>query len=214
VTTTPRAWARNNELAAKTRQVRAALGLHPQLVAERADELSIWDEHLKEARYVGEVGLDAGPRHYRSLDEQKHVFEHILRACAQVGDKILTIHSVRAATPVLDMVEAYLPSTRGRAVMHWFTGTKAEARRAAALGCYFSINSRMLQNERGQGIVIDLPPDRLLTETDGPFVQIGSRHARPLDVTTTVKQLAALRGGDHETMAAIISQNLKTLVSA
>jgi TatD DNase family protein len=214
VTTTPMAWPRNNELAAKTRHVRAALGLHPQLVAEHADELSIWDAHLKEARYIGEIGLDAGPRYYRSLGEQKRIFEHILRACARAGDKILTIHSVRAATPVLDMIEACLPPLRGKAVMHWFTGTKAEAHRAAELGCYFSINSRMLENERGQIIVASLPPDRLLTETDGPFVHIGARQMRPSDVMTTVKGLARVRGSDEESMAATISQNLKTLMSA
>ena len=213
VTTTPRAWPRNNELAAKTRYVRAALGLHPQLVAEHADELSIWDAHLHEARYVGEIGLDAGPRYYRSFSEQKRIFEHILRACAEAGDKILTIHSVRAATPVLDMIEACLPPSRGKAVMHWFTGTKAEARRAAELGCYFSINSRMLENERGQTIVASLPTDRLLTETDGPFVNVGSRQVRPSDVMGTVESLARLRGGDGESMAATINQNLKALVS-
>ena len=41
VTTTPRAWPRNHELAQRTRHVRAALGLHPQLVAERANELDL-----------------------------------------------------------------------------------------------------------------------------------------------------------------------------
>jgi TatD DNase family protein len=214
VTTTPRAWPRNNELAAQTRHVRAALGLHPQLVAEHADELSIWDAHLKETRYIGEVGLDAGPRYYRSFGEQKRIFEHILRACAGAGDKILTIHSVRAATPVLDMIEACLPPSRGKPVLHWFTGTKVEARRAADLGCYFSINSRMLENERGQAIVASLPLDRLLTETDGPFVDIGARHVRPSDVVTTVKGLARLRGTDDDSMAATISQNLRALVSA
>lgn len=214
VTTTPRAWPRNNELAAKTRYVRAALGLHPQLVAERADELSIWDAHLKEARYIGEVGLDAGPRYYRSFGEQKRIFEHILRACAKAGDKILTIHSVRAATPVLDMIEACLPLSRGKAVLHWFTGTKAEARRAAELGCYFSINSRMLENERGQAIVTSLPHDRLLTETDGPFVEVGARHVRPSDVLSTVRSLARVRDSDDDSMAATISRNLKALVSA
>jgi TatD DNase family protein len=213
VTTTPRAWPRNNELAANTRHVRAALGLHPQLVAERAGELSIWDAHLKEARYIGEVGLDAGPRYYRSFDEQKRIFEHILRACAKASDKILTVHSVRAATPVLDMIEACLPPSRGKAVMHWFTGTKAEARRAAALGCYFSINARMLENERGQAIVASLPPDRLLTETDGPFIEIDNRPMRPSDVMSTVKGIARVRGCDERTMVVTISQNLKALLS-
>ena len=75
VTTTPRAWPRNRELTASTTHVRAALGLHPQLVFERADEFSIWEEYLPDARYVGEVGLDAGPRFYRSFDLQKRVFE-------------------------------------------------------------------------------------------------------------------------------------------
>ncbi|WP_292442361.1 TatD family hydrolase [Mesorhizobium sp.] len=89
VTTTPKAWPRNRELAAKSAHVRIALGLHPQLVAERENELPIFERYLSDARYVGEIGLDAGPRFYR------RVFERILRACAEQGGKILTVHSVR-----------------------------------------------------------------------------------------------------------------------
>jgi TatD DNase family protein len=73
VTTTPKAWPRNHELTHGTRHVRAALGLHPQLVAERSAEIALWEEYLPQARYVGEVGLDAGPRYFRSLDLQKQV---------------------------------------------------------------------------------------------------------------------------------------------
>lgn len=54
VTTPPKAWARNHELTRHTRFVRAALGLHPQLVAERAGELPLWERLLSETRYVGE----------------------------------------------------------------------------------------------------------------------------------------------------------------
>src|SRR5262249_32207155 len=96
VTTTPKAWARNNELASRTQYVRAALGLHPQVVADRAHEIGLWDELLPRSRYVGEVGLDAGPRFYRSLGEQKQVFAHILQACSSAGGKVLSVHSVRA----------------------------------------------------------------------------------------------------------------------
>ncbi|MDH0372755.1 TatD family hydrolase [Comamonas aquatica] len=70
VTTTPRAWPRNHELAQRTKHVRAALGLHPQLVAERENEIELWDRYLAETRYIGEVGLDAGPRFFKSLDAQ------------------------------------------------------------------------------------------------------------------------------------------------
>ena len=146
VTTTPKAWARNYELTAHTKYVRAALGLHPQLVAERATEIGLWRELLPRTRYVGEVGLDAGPRFYKSLAAQKTIFQSVLQECAKVEGKILTVHSVRTATPVLDMIEAYLPPPKGAVVLHWFTGTAAEARRAIDLGCYFSINAQMLAN--------------------------------------------------------------------
>ena len=63
VTTTPKAWPRNLALTQGTSRVRAALGLHPQLVSERSSEISLWETYLPEARYVGEVGLDAGPRY-------------------------------------------------------------------------------------------------------------------------------------------------------
>ena len=213
VTTTPKAWPRNNELAGMTDQVRAALGLHPQLVAERASELSIWEEYLPRTRYVGEVGLDAGPQFYQSLDLQKQVFERVLRVCARAGGKILTVHSVRAATSVLDMVERYLPPPRGRVVLHWFTGTKAEARRAVDLGCYFSVNNEMMRNERHRAVVASLPLERLLTETDGPFTQFAGRSMRPPDVVATVEALARARASATTATAAAIRKNLKQLVS-
>lgn len=213
VTTTPRAWRRNQELASRTRYVRTALGLHPQLVATHATEIALWEEFLPDARYVGEVGLDAGPRFYRSLDRQKQVFERILRRCAASGGKILTIHSVRAATPVLDMLEQHLPRDRGAAVLHWFTGTKAEAKRAIELGCYFSINIEMLKNPRHAILVAELPHDRLLTETDGPFVKGDTGNMRPRDVAQTLASLAHLLGLEEETIASRIQGNLKQLVS-
>ena len=69
------------------------------------------------------------------------------------------------------MVEQYLPQDRGAVVLHWFTGSRAEARRAGALGCYFSVNAEMMRTERGRNLIADLPADRILTETDGPFTQ-------------------------------------------
>lgn len=213
VTTTPRAWPRNHDLAQRTRHVRAALGLHPQLVAERAGELDLWDRHLPETRYVGEVGLDAGPRFYKSFDLQKHVFQHVLQRCAEAGDKVITVHSIRAAKAVLDHIEAFLPPTRGKVVLHWFTGSKAEAKRALDLGCYFSINAAMLGNERHAAMVDLIPLDRVLTETDGPFTKTGERPSKPPDVAFLVEALARLYGMPTSALAAAIRENLRTLLA-
>jgi len=212
VTTTPKAWPRNYELTRHTRFVRAALGLHPQLVAERAGELPLWERHLSETRYVGEVGLDAGPRFYKSLDTQKRVFRSILERCAEAGDKVLTVHSVRSVPAVLDMVEQYLPQDRGTVVLHWFTGSNSEARRAAALGCYFSINAEMTRTDRGRSLVSCLPIDRILTETDGPFTLVDDRPSEPSDVKATVAAIANVRLITDDAVTTSIRSNLRSLL--
>lgn len=212
VTTTPKAWPRNREVTETTHYVRAALGLHPQLVGERADEISLWDQYLPEARYIGEVGIDAGPRYYRSLDIQKEVFQHVLQKCAINRNKILSVHSVRSAKVVLDLIEHHLPPTAGTVVLHWFTGSVAEAHRAIDLGCYFSVNSQMMLNEKGRRIIATLPDDRILTETDGPFTKVNERAARPSDIGRTVQAIAGLRKSSIEEVELDIARNFKTLL--
>lgn len=214
VTTTPRAWRRNQELTSQTRFVRAALGLHPQLVERHGDEIAEFERLLPEAKYVGEVGLDATPSHYRSFEHQKAVFRRVLEGCAREGKKVLSVHSARAATPVLDMIEAHIPRGRACVVMHWFSGSKSEARRAVALGCWFSVNAVMLENVRLAAIVkSEIPRDRILTETDGPFIRGRNGAVKPGEVDVTIEQLARLIGSSAEETSAAISDNLASLLS-
>lgn len=212
VTTTPKAWPRNQDLASATHHVRAALGLHPQLVAGRAHEIGLWEELLPRTRYVGEVGLDASPRFYKSFEMQKEIFARVLTLCAAAGNKIVTTHSVRATKVVLDMIEQYMPPPRGRVVLHWFTGTTAEAKRAVDLGCYFSVNAEMLTNEKRAAITKAIPLHRVLTETDGPFTQIDARPATPSDVWIAVEGLARLHGIQPAELSATILRNLKSVL--
>lgn len=193
VTTTPKAFAGNRELAESSEFVRVGLGLHPQLVAERHGEIDLFEKLLPSSRYIGEVGLDSGPRHYRSLDLQKLIFERILRLCANAGGRILSVHSVRSAKAVLDMVEKHLPKARGVVVLHWFSGTAREARRGVELGCYFSVNERMLATSNGQRILHEIPRDYLLTETDGPFVERDGRPIGAGDVQGALKAIATAK---------------------
>lgn len=208
VTTTPKAWPHNHELAVKTRYVRAALGIHPQLVAERANELLLFEKYFSQARYIGEVGLDAGPRFYRSIELQKEIFERVLKLCAKAGNKILTVHSVRTATIVLDMIEKFLTPNHCHVILHWFTGSKTEAQRAVELGCYFSVNAEMMRHDRHQAMIRALPMDRLLTETDGPFCQRNGKPLQPQDVATAIELLAQSKGIESEALSETIVANL------
>ena len=208
VTTTPKAFVRNRQLADVSEFVRVGLGLHPQLVAERSEEIALFEKLLPQSRYVGEIGLDAGPRHYRSLELQKSIFERILRLCAYEGGKILSIHSVRAAKPALDLLEKNLPSYRGTVVLHWFSGNVSEARRGVALGCYFSVNERMLASPNGRRILREIPEDRLLTETDGPFVERDGKPIPAGDVLRAVEEIAVVRGKRVLDVQSLIVKNL------
>lgn len=212
VTTTPMAWDRNKIVAEGAAHVRVALGLHPQLAAERENEISLFERLLPQTRYVGEVGLDGSRGYYQSFDAQERVFSRVLRACAEHGDKILTVHSLRAASKVLQHIEKNMPPGTGKAVMHWFTGSISEARRAVEMGCYFSINSSMLDSPRLRTVITQLPVERLLTETDGPFRRLSGVAVRPKDVCQTIVQLGLLLGRDQDGMAAQVLCNLSTLL--
>jgi len=191
VTTTPLAWPRNREFAAGSRNVRIGLGFHPQLVGEKVADIAAFERFAPEARYIGEVGLDAGPRYYRQFADQQRLFQRVLEICANSGPKILSIHSVRAARQVLDLLERYLPASAGTAVMHWFTGSAAEARRAVAFGCFFSINPRMALSKSGASVLREIPLNRLLTESDAPFAEANrGTPSRPGEVQRALDWIA------------------------
>lgn len=213
VTTTPKAWSYNKDVTSSTRYVRAALGLHPQLISERSNELPLWEKFINETRYIGEVGLDSGPRFYKSIDIQKRVFQRILICCAESGGKILSVHSFRAATLVLDLIERYLPQDRGTIVLHWFTGNNAERSRALKLGCYFSINNKMVNSKNGRLLISSLPIDRILTETDSPFTNDpGSLSNNTSDLFTTIRSIAGIRSTETNEMGVAIENNFRELL--
>lgn len=211
VTTTPSAWPLSRRLSQQGDRIRVALGLHPEIAHERKHELVLFDEFLPQTRYVGEVGLDGRPELTPHQADQKFVFEHVLGSCAKAGGRILSIHSRRAAGAVLDAIAAN--PTAGRCILHWFSGSKEELRRAVDLGCWFSVGPTMLNSKRGQCLAAMMPMDRLLTETDAPFASLGNRVLMPWDVSQAEGQLAQLwRIPVLETQQRL-RQNLSALVT-
>lgn len=213
VTTIPRAWRRNMELSKQFANVTPALGLHPQLVADYGEEIGLFVEYLSEAHFVGEVGLDATARYYSSFDQQKKVFHHILSECAKEGNKVLSVHSVRTAKIVLDMIEdSQLLKSDCKVILHWFTGGIKEAHRAMQLGCYFSINFAMLAKSQHSQVIKDVPIGRILTESDGPFAQFNNNPILPSDMIRLVELIASLRGDDTSTVRTAIAANYRSLL--
>lgn len=208
MTTTPLAWEKNVEMVKGLSGIRVGLGLHPQLVAEREGEMEMFEKLAPQATYIGEIGLDAGPRFYKSFDAQQRVLNRILKAVSGSAPKIISLHSVRCAGKVLDAIEPYCSEEGLKFVLHWFTGSKSEAARAAKLGCYFSINSMMLRTDAGRKLVLSLPLNRILSETDGPFTHDAQGEiSTPAAAIHCVRGVAQLHGISDEALKEIIWKN-------
>ena len=211
VTTTPKAWKKTLELCANRSRIRTALGLHPELAQERVGELPLFEHFAKETKYFGEIGLDGSPQWKNAQPAQKKVFDAVLRIASNLGGKILSIHSRRAADEVLASLAAEPVS--GTPIMHWFSGSQAQLRRAIDQGCWFSCGPAMLRSESGKALARNLPRERVLTETDGPFALDGSRPLQPLDSWQAVSMLAELWEMPQIEVEALLRSNLRNLIS-
>ena len=207
VTTTPRAFPKTSRLAKKGGRIRTALGYHPQLVADRANELDLFEKMLIETRYVGEVGLDGGKDFANSKSAQLKVFSTILDLCSSQDSKIISIHSRYAAAAVLDQLSEY-PKC-GIPILHWFSGSQNELERAIKMGCWFSVGAPMLRSKKGIAALDIIPKERILTETDAPFASSDIKSS----LATATRGLAKVwRMGEMEANS-LMKSNLKNLLT-
>jgi TatD DNase family protein len=209
VTTTPSAWKGTSELVAGGSRIRIALGLHPELAAERKGELDLFESLLPETRYVGEVGLDGTPEARKFWTDQTYVFERVLSACKTIGGRVITIHSRRAVSEVLDRLEAFRGA--GVPILHWYSGSERDLKRAIDLGCWFSVGPAMLAGEKGRTLVARMPRDRVLTETDGPFGVLNGKSLLPWDVVHATRAIASIWTVDEKHVNETLNDNLRRL---
>jgi TatD DNase family protein len=208
VTNAPSVFAHTENLCAMTKYVRPALGLHPELVSTHAGEIDLFRSILSRTKYVGEIGLDYTTPDEKVRQLQRSVFSSVVACVNEHADKILTVHSRRAARDVI----ACLQGIKAKVILHWFSGTKKDADRAALAGFYFSINLAMLRSDRGRALVMGIPKEQLLTETDGPFVQHGTEQASPAHIAHTILGLADLWAEPPEQVQARVFQTFRRLL--
>ena len=213
VTTTPRAWPQNHRWAYESNYVMPALGLHPELAGSHHQEVVLVDKYIKDCRLVGEIGLDGSIQHRKNWNLQVSVFRKVLCAAQRVGRCILSIHSRKAESEVLECLESDTSPDRVLPILHWFSGTKSIGMKAVDIGCYFSYNKQALETSSGLSLFKCLPEDRLLTETDGPFTYTGLKKSRPYDVLQTTEYMASVRDVSKSHMKQIVCSNATRVFS-
>ena len=201
MTVTPRGFQQIHHKLNSASNVQTGVGLHPWWVADgrcTMEDAALAVELARQTRFVGEIGLDASPKHVQkdSLPIQMEYFKTICTACAETSNpsdpKVLSLHSVQAGTKTLDILEQTGCLQNCRCIFHWFTGSNEEMNRAIKAGCLFSVNEMMLHTRRGREYARQLPANRLLLETDFPPGQ---------DVSfNTAEIIASLEKSLHELM--------------
>jgi TatD DNase family protein len=191
-------------------------GVHPH-EAKLADERA-YDELRGLARdgrivAIGEIGLDFHYDH-SPRDVQREVFRRQVRLARDVGLPII-IHTREADEETGALLEDEGAGECG-GVIHCFTGGRELARRALAIGFHVSF-SGILAFPRAdviQAVAREVPLDRLLIETDSPFLapppHRGKRN-EPAFVVEVARKLADLRGTAVEPIGAAARDNFRRL---
>jgi TatD DNase family protein len=196
------------ELAESEEGVWAALGIHPHQAGEaeaaRLDELrALLDD--EQAVAVGETGLDFY-REYARHDRQRELFDRQLRI-AQELDKPVVVHSRSAEEATADALARF----EGTVILHCFSSPELLSV-ALERGYYVSFAGNVTYPKAAElrAAAVRVPSDRLLAETDSPYLApqpVRGRPNEPANVVHTVRTLAEVRGEDADKLAIRIEHN-------
>lgn len=224
-------------LAHKHPEVWATAGIHPQ---EAHQATPIWLEKLQELAQdprciaIGEIGLDYYHLANPDIDTQKQAFAAQMHIAAAAG-KPITIHcrtselAIPAAKAkyepadawddLLALIAEHWTPTGLPGIMHCFSGNQQQAEASLAAGFYLSFAGNLTYPKSTviQEVARTAPLDRILVETDAPFLSPIPHRGEPNEparTAITTRFLAELRGISFEEAAAQTTKNFHTLFPA
>jgi TatD DNase family protein len=207
---------RHDEVLAITERfadVYCSIGTHPHYAHEELDVSAadlVARTRAEKVVAIGEVGLDY---HYDNSprEAQERGFRTHIAAARETGLP-LVIHSREADADTARILEEETTKGAFKAVLHCFTGGPELARRAVALGHFVSFTGILtFKNSTAlRAIAAELPADRILVETDAPYLAPGryrGKRNEPAYVVETAKVLAETRSVSFDEMARQTTDN-------
>ncbi len=191
----------------------SAVGVHPHEAGQAPPDYIARLQTLAQSPKVcaiGEIGLDY---HYdfSPREVQRRVFEQQLQLAAQLNLPVI-IHDREAHSDTLELLQRYRPT----GVMHCFTGSAEMARQVVKLGLYVGFTGVVTFNNARKPLeaVAVVPPERLLIETDCPYMAPVPHRGQRCDSTMlplTAQAMAAAKGMEVQALLDLTAQNAKTL---
>lgn len=203
------------ELAQKEKGVYAAVGVHPHDVQHCSEA------ELKALRRLagrsgvhawGEIGLDFN-RMYSPRAEQEHWFLRQLETADEL-DLPLIFHERDSGGRFLELLRSR-PRAGRKGVVHCFSGDDGELDAYLSMGLHIGVTGILTMQQRGaelRRMVVRIPADRLLVETDAPYLTPApqknrTRRNEPAFVKSTLLCLAEVRGDAPAALAASLWEN-------
>jgi TatD DNase family protein len=195
--------------------VYASVGVHPHDAQECSDAVLASLVSLSrnpEVRAWGEIGLDFN-RMYSPRDEQEKWFVQQLETAAELGLPLI-FHERDSGGRFLALLRT-CPPPAGAAVIHCFSGNRAELTSYLNLGYYIGITGIVTLKERGESLrrlIPQIPADQLVVETDAPYLTPEPerrRHRRnePAFVRSVLIKIAEVRGEDPDELGRRVFDN-------
>lgn len=191
----------------------AAVGIHPQVTNGASDEVLAEIAHLAKThdkiKAIGEIGLDYHYL-YTDKDTQKYWFERQIQMAKELDLPIL-IHDREAHGDVLEILKRNADS-RLRGILHCFSGSIETAKELMKLGFYISFAGPVVFSKsiKLKEVAADIPMDRLLIETDSPYLTpppYRGKRNDPSNVLLVAEELARIKNMDVQELIDITREN-------
>lgn len=209
------------DLAERFANIFAAVGVHPNSAVGWQDDwigaIRAFSSHEKVIA-IGEIGLD----YFRDRvpgNVQRRAFGRQLELAAEVGLPVI-VHNRQSDADVLRLLaESALAGKANPGVLHSFSSSPDTADRALELGFYLGFTGPVTFKKADElrAIVKDVPADRLLVETDAPFLapqKYRGKRNEPAFVRLIAEQIAETRGEDFADLAGQSTANAARLFGA
>ena len=203
--------ARSLELSAKYDFISATLGLSPNTLGSiKEPELDLLFRQIEENAHlavgIGEAGLDY--YHCKNAPDRKRqaeVFRKVIDMACTL-DKPLVIHSRDAEQPALDMVKHL-----DKVVFHCYSGSLSTMKEALDRGYYISLATNVCRSGHHQILARNVALERLLVETDSPFLSPRRGRNEPSFVLDSIRLISRIRGMEPQELAVITAENTKRI---
>ena len=203
-------YKRSMEISERNAFILPIFGVHPWNAPAYADRLEDLHNFITRSPILGEIGLDFHFIQDRSqYPPQKKVFEYFL-AAAQDQGKIVCLHSKGAEDAVLEMLDAY---TFPGVLVHWYSGPVDIFKAFIERDIFFTFGVELLTSKHIQNLALQVPLERLLTETDNPGGprSLMDQPGMPSLIIDIVDKLAEVRGMERDEMIRSVQSNLLQL---